>query len=128
MAELSELLDKTLVSVEKKQDYQFEGDNIVFTTNDGSVYVLGHYQDCCEHVYIEDICGDLEDLVGKPILIAEELVNENETPEGLENPGYEDTYTWTFYKFATFNGFVDIRWFGSSNGYYSERVSFEKVK
>lgn len=79
-----------------------------------------HEQDCCESVYIEDIEGDLQDLVGSPILMAEEVVNEGEQD-------YGDTYTWTFYKFATLKGSVTVRFYGSSNGYYSESVYMEVV-
>lgn len=82
-----------------------------------------HQQDCCESVYIEDICGDLEDLVGVPLLVAEEVSNYDAEPKYEE----EESYTWTFYKFATRKGYVDVRWYGSSNGYYSESVSVEVV-
>ena len=82
-----------------------------------------HQQDCCESVYIESIVGDLEDLVGAPLLMAEEVSNYDAEPvyEG------EESYTWTFYKFATRKGYVDVRWYGSSNGYYSESVSVDVV-
>jgi hypothetical protein len=96
---------------------------IVFVTTNGDKYLMYHEQDCCESVSVEDIVGDLQDLVGSELLVAE--VVEGESPADFE--AYE-SYTWTFYKFATRKGYVDIRWLGQSNGYYSESVSFVKVK
>jgi hypothetical protein len=98
-----------------------------FYTDDGRLYVMYHEQDCYESVYIEDIIGDLDDLIGSPILMASEEISDNEI-DGVQTPMYEDTFTWTFYKFATIQGYVTIRWFGQSNGYYSERVSFMRLK
>lgn len=86
-----------------------------------------HQQDCCESVYIESICGDLDDLVGEPLLIAEEVSNEEFEAEYETKQEYAESYTWTFYKFATRKGYVDVRWFGSSNGYYSEGVNVDFV-
>ena len=83
-------------------------------------FVFFHQQDCCEHVSIEDVCGDLQDLVGEPLLLAEEV--SGETPVDF-NERYYESVTWTFYKFATRRGYVDVRWLGESNGYYSEGVS-----
>jgi len=88
--------------------------------NDTERFVFFHYQDCCECVDINDIVGDLEDLVGEPLLIAEEV--EGSVPADFEDE-YTESYTFTFYKFATRKGYVDVRWLGESNGYYSESVS-----
>jgi hypothetical protein len=74
-------------------------------------------------VYIEDICGDLEDLVGLPILMAEETSSRENPPEVVREH-YDDSFTWTFYKIATNKGNVTIRWYGGSNGYYSESVDW----
>lgn len=84
--------------------------------------VLYHEQDCCESVYIDDVCGDINDLVGERLLVAEEV--------SVELPAkhkYDDSYTWTFYRFATNKGDVTVKWYGTSNGYYSESVSIEIV-
>jgi hypothetical protein len=83
-----------------------------------------HDQSCCEQVSIEDICGDLEDLVGTPILQATEESNWDEGSKYPEEDPEDDSYTWTYYKLATMKGYVDIRWYGSSNGCYSEAVDF----
>lgn len=32
-----------------------------------------------------------------------------------------------WYKFGTIKGYVTVRWYGESNGYYSEEVNFERV-
>ena len=120
MANVKELLGKTLTDV-----YQVGVDQLVFETTEGEKYQLSHYQDCCESVEIESIVGDLADLVGEPILMAEEATSDK-NPEGFSKE-YQDSFTWTFYKFATRKGYVDIRWYGESNGYYSESVNFDKV-
>jgi hypothetical protein len=111
---LEELLGKTLAEVVERSHAE-----LVFRTTDGETYRMYHEQDCCEYVSIEDIVGDLDDLIGSPITMAEEVVEDG----GESNWG---TSTWTFYKLATNKGYVTIRWFGESNGYYSESVDFVK--
>ena len=120
MTSITELIGKTLISVVNNYDTE-----LVFKTNDGYTYIMYHEQDCCENVYIESIIGDLQDLVGTPLLLAEEVIGE--TPSDVTIDDFGDSYTWTFYKFATVKGYVDIRWCGASNGYYSEAVDFKKV-
>ena len=76
---------------------------------------------------VESIVGDLSDLIGSRILRAEESAS-SERPSEVPAPEYEpSSQTWTFYKLATVKGYVDIRWFGESNGYYSESVDFVEV-
>ena len=84
--------------------------------------VMEHLNDCCESVAIEDFEGDLEDLVGQVLLEAEEVVNGTGKRHRGKASDYGESTTWTFYKFATRKGYVDVRWLGESNGYYSESV------
>ena len=101
-----------------------EDEEIRFLSDEGNSYHLFHNQNCCESVSIEDICGDLRDLEGVPILTASED-SSHVNPEGVQ-PKFQDSFTWTFYRFSTIKGTVVIRWYGASNGYYSERVEFSE--
>lgn len=111
---LENFIGKTFVKVEN-----IRNEELVFILPDGTRYIFYHAQDCCENVFIEDICGNLSDLENSPITMAEEICHEN------MDDGCCESMTYTFYKFATLKGYVTIRWCGSSNGYYSEHVDFK---
>ena len=104
-------------------------ENVTLNTTQGT-YIMYHRQDCCESVELEDVVGDLEDIIGTPVLMAEERVSENKNPDDMlvkDLPEYQDSFTWTFYEIATVKGSVTLRWYGESNGYYSESVEFFKI-
>lgn len=122
---LSEMVGKTFTKVEQRQKHYEDG--LVFLCDDGTEYIFYHSQDCCENVYIESIVGDLQDLIGSPLLIASEETSNTHPPDVDKEHRDAESFTWTFYKFATRKGYVDVRWFGESNGYYSESVDLRKV-
>lgn len=97
-------------------DITVEDNAIFFEDYNGDTFVLKHHQECCEDVYIEDICGDLEDIKHDIIISAEEVTNQ-------KDGGGDGSETWTFYKIDTKKGGVTIRFYGTSNGYYSETAS-----
>jgi hypothetical protein len=99
------------------------GSDFVEFLTDKNRYKMYHYQDCCESVSVSDICGDISDIIGSEVLMAEETIGgEEATLEGYES------MTWTFYKICTIKGDLIISWLGSSNGYYSESVYFSTMK
>ena len=93
---------------------------ILFRCTDTSEYKMYHEQDCCEDVSVEEIIGDLSDLIGSELVVAEERT------KSISNDGNGNSETWTFYEFRTVKGSVTIRWYGTSNGYYSEAVQFKE--
>lgn len=147
-ARFSDLKGKILTKIETGDD----GERMTFHCSDGTVFQLKYYQDCCARCSVEDVCGELEDLLNCPILLAEEVESDKPTGEVLAerrkeyeteksergDDWYYDSFedycssrfeseTWTFYKLATIKGAVTIRWYGSSNGYYSESATFERM-
>jgi hypothetical protein len=113
------LVGKTLIDIDQRID------RIIFIANNGQRYMMYHDQNCCECVEVDDVVGDINDLIGSKIFKATEDTN-NENPRHDEY-GFPDSFTWTFYNISTVKGHVTIRWYGFSNGYYSESVDFVEV-
>ncbi len=124
--EFSKIVGKTFTKIEKVMAGSYI-EELLFSTVEEQ-FKMYHNQDCCESVYLEDVVGDLNDLIGKPILMAYEASNHDEVTNNRQAENdYVDSETWSFYHLATIKGYVTLRWVGSSNGYYSESVTFEKV-
>ncbi len=118
--QFNELIGKTIINITGIEDID-EETTIKFTCSDGTMYVMEHDRECCESVTLDDVVGDVNDILNYPILIAEECTNS-------DNPkDEEDYFTWTFYKLATIKGYLDIKWYGRSNGYHSESVEFKRL-
>ena len=122
MRSIEQLIGATLSSITGLEE---NSEAATFTLATGEKFLMHHSQDCCESVSIDDIDGDILDLIGTPIVSASEEES-NENPEN-HKPEWQDSFTWTFYKIATIKGGVTIRWYGESNGYYSESVDFKKM-
>jgi len=90
---------------------------VTFLTDRGTLRLL-HHQNCCERVYLEDANGDISDLIGGVVSVAEERSNQ----EG-ERGEYRTKYT--FYTIRTTKGDLDLRWIGRDNGYYGVSVDAE---
>jgi hypothetical protein len=100
-------------------------DEVVLTTNIGK-YRLYHEQDCCEHVVINKVIGNVNDLVGE-VIFAEEDAGAND-PDWFNEKFYEDdSHTWTKYVLKNDNASLEFWFLGTSNGYYGEGVTFEKI-
>lgn len=102
---------------------------LVFVNNSGDTWTFYHEQDCCESVYLDDVSGELEDILDSEILSAYESSRSLTDEENFES-GHDECSDWYFYHIATIKGSVVLRWIGSSNGYYSTQVSidFQKKK
>ena len=87
---------------------------------DDCIYIFYHEYSCCESVWLTQVDGISDKIIGSRIVIAEVVTDEKDTECGH--------ITWTFYKIGTNKGMIDFRWCGESNGYYSETVDLVKVE
>ena len=109
---LKEYLYKTIKRI------LFYGDQAVhFSFADAPPLLLYHDQDCCESVWLEAVVGEVKDLLGSPLLVAEERTQYYDA-----SPDSYGDLEYTFYEFATVKGSLNLCWRGESNGYYSTSV------
>ena len=97
----------------------YDEENFQILTDD-CVYALYHEQDCCESVWLTQVDGISDKIIGSRIVIAEEVVDEKDTEYGH--------ITWSFYKIGTNKGMIDFRFQGESDGGYSETVDLVKIE
>lgn len=114
------LMGKTIADIQGlKKDSEYV--QIRFT--DGSYLSMYHEQDCCESVTLEDFDNDAETLIGSTMLKVEECISNENDEEFNPLADYDYSYTWTFYTIFTSKGIMKLRWYGTSNGWYSEDVT-----
>lgn len=127
--DVSELVGKKVSLVWALPEDDPHPDTLLFFV-ENKIYALYHAQDCCESVYLEDIEGDLNDLIGAPLIMAYESSSDpasGATDYSDDFAEEDDLEKWTFYRFMTAKGDVVLRWYGTSNGYYSVDVDVKEV-
>ena len=103
----------------------YDEENFQILTDD-CVYAFYHEQDCCESVWLTQVDGISDKIIGSRIVIAEVVTKTGE--DGVIDTDEYDSITWSFYKIGTNKGMIDFRWQGESNGYYSETVDLIKIE
>ena len=109
---------KTIIEIVGAEE---DSECILFKLSDNSVYAMTPQIRCSEEVLVDDICGNIDDLIGLPITLAR-VDHDEDVCDDIDDDDYGDHYTWTFYQLATTKGYVTIKWYGESNGYYSEEA------
>ena len=122
LIEMDKLVGKVFVSYEICQYKEF----IKFFDCEGNCYIFYHDIECCEQVYIDDICGDLDDLLFTAILKSEMISSEMSEDELNQKEAYNEWGEWYFYKLDTIKGGVTLRWCGISTN-YSTKVVIEHI-
>lgn len=133
-ADISELLGQTLIAIEfvglnERSDINVNArdvSKIIFKCKSGDKYEMQRgsgYDDNEDNITLEEVIGCIGDILGYPILLSEMVTNKSDQPIN----DYDISYTWTFYKLATIKGSVTLRWYGCSEGYYSEEAEFFKI-
>lgn len=116
---LKKLIGKKIIKIEEGI-----GENLLTISTDNGSMNFYHYQDCCETVWLEDGLKDLEKMIGEIVLQADIIESHD---DGALNQ-WDESYTWTYYKISTLHNDCTLRFYGTSNGYYSESVDIEWVE
>jgi hypothetical protein len=69
-----------------------ESDEVLFYCNDGSIYKMYHEQECCECVSIDDVSGNVDDIIGSKILQADVYTKDMED----EREDADSSFKWAY--------------------------------
>ena len=100
-------------------------DEVTIKFTDGSCLKFYHRQDCCETILLEDFDATPEDLVSAKIISIEERISRSNENEIKPLNTCDESYTWSFYVIKTSKFTMTMRWYGESNGWYSETVDID---
>lgn len=98
---------------------------LIFISEDDKIYKMFYHNMGNSECVLEDIVGDLNDLVGMPILKAYKTI---ENGKSKINKFFNDWELWTFYNFSTIKGTITLKWVDIDDYYYSVEVQFEEIK
>lgn len=116
---IDELVGKVVRGLAYDEDY-FQ------ILTDDCIYIFYHEYDCCEYVWLTQVDGISDKIIGSRIVIAEVVTKSGD--DGVIDTDECDSVTWSFYKIGTNKGMIDFRFQGESNGYYSETVDLIKIE
>ena len=114
-AGVQHLIGRVIKSVEVGKS---EG-RVKFYLKDGTALAIWHEHDCSDCVYLEDIIGidTVTQLTGETVLDAYVSYRVGEHDKDSTWGRFS---VWVFLMLRTNNYSVVFRWYGTSNGYYSE--------
>ena len=115
---ISSLVGKTIFSITVSKN------SISFKTGDGEYIMLG-ISEYGVVIELQEVDGDLEDLLDSPVLEASEKSGDDQ--KSPPDDYTYDSWTWALYKIGTRKGRVNLWWLGIGIGYYPEMVSFLRV-
>lgn len=111
--------------IEEIRGCKKHSNEVTIKFTDGTSLKFYHQQNCCETVLLEDFDTAPEHLINTNIISIEErkyLDSENAV-KPLND--LAESYTWTFYIIKTSKFTMWMRWYGESNGWYSEEVDID---
>ncbi len=103
----------TEVRTENSQD-----EILAIKTESGGCFIC-HFQECCEDVRLVRIIGDVSNLIGNTITLAEE---DSPSDPSWYTEGYDTSRRWTSFYVEAGGARVEFWILGESNGYYGTEV------